>query len=94
MEKPGGEYDEKLLAKARNAVSLRAVVAGYLVYLGYTLIRDHLCGTSTLTPWLAWAAGLGFCAAGAAFGLYAWKRYRAALKEAELPPREQPSQQS
>ena len=85
MEKTKPEYDEQQLSRAKGAAFLRAAVAGYLIYLGYTLLRDHLRGTSTLEPWIAWAAGLGFIAAGAAFGLYVWKRYRAAREEARLP---------
>ena len=89
MEKWKSEYDELSRAKARSTATLRGVVACYLVYLGYTLIRDLLRGSSTLPLWAAWAAGLGFCTAGAAFGLFAWKRYRAALEAAKLPPREE-----
>ena len=89
MENWRSEYDELSLAKARSTAILRGVVAGYLVYLGYTLIRDLLNGSSTLPLWAAWAAGLGFCIAGAAFGLFAWKRYKIALEAAKLPPREE-----
>ena len=56
---------------------LRAAVAGYLIYLGVTLIRDRLNGKSAMAPWLAWACGTVFVLAGAAFGWFAWRRYRA-----------------
>ena len=48
-----------------EVAALRAVVAGYLLYLGGSLIWDLLKGSSTLPPALAWAAGLGSGTAGA-----------------------------
>ena len=84
------EVDEQRLSRAKAAAFLRSAVAGYLIYLGYTLLRDYLRGSSTLEPWIAWAAGLGFIAAGAAFGVFVWKRYRAAAEEARLPREEEP----
>jgi TRAP-type C4-dicarboxylate transport system permease small subunit len=88
MDHQQGKYDEALRSKAIGTSAIRAVVAGYLVYLGYTLIRDWLRGGSTMSPWVAWGIGLLFCIGGAAFGLYTWKQYRAALKAAELPAEE------
>ena len=89
MDKQKPEYDELKLSRAKSSAFLRGAVAAYLVYLGYSLIRDHLRGSSTLSPGISWAAGLGFCAAGLLFGLFTWKRYRAAMAEAELQHREQ-----
>ena len=62
---------------AAGMVILRAAVAGYLIYLGYMLIRDHLNGKSTLAPWLSWLFGVLFILAGAGFGWFTYKRYRA-----------------
>ena len=69
---------------------LRAIVAGYLIYLGYSLIRDHLKGISSMAPWLSWACGLFFIAAGAAFGFYTWRSWRAAREAAQ--PSEEPGE--
>lgn len=66
---------------------LRAVVAGYLVYLGYSLIREQLKGSSAMVPWFAWACGLLFVVSGLAFGWYTWKTWRAASEAA--PPEEE-----
>jgi TRAP-type C4-dicarboxylate transport system permease small subunit len=60
---------------------LRAGVSAYLIYLGYSLIRDQLDGSSTLAPWLSWASGVFFVLAGLCFLFYAWKRYRAETKQ-------------
>ena len=60
---------------------LRAGVAAYLIYLGYSLIRDHLNGSSTLAPWVSWGFGVFFMLAGAGFAWYAWKRYRKDTQE-------------
>ena len=86
MDDKAFEYDTAKRTKANNLAGLRAVVAGYLVYLGFSLIRDLLRGTSTLSPAFAWAAGLGFIAAALAFGFYAWKLWKRELAAAKLPP--------
>ena len=62
--------------RAVNFFALRAAVAAYLIYLGFDLFRAYLIGASTLSPALAWICGPGFMAAGAAFILYSWRRYR------------------
>ena len=84
MREEKAEYDLQRRSRAGTTLSLRAIAAGYLIYLGWTLVRDLLNKSSTMTPWIGWAAGLGFAAAGAAFGWYAWRRYQADLKAARL----------
>jgi hypothetical protein len=69
-------------SKAVNMATLRAVVAGYLVYLGGSLIYDLLKGQSSMSSAVAWALGLLFIAAGLGYGLYIWKRWRADSSEA------------
>ncbi len=88
MDHRKGRYDEAQRARALSVTTMRAVVAGYLVYLGVSLFRDYLRGDSTLSPLAAWASFLGFCVGGLLFGLYTWKRYQAALEAAKLPPEE------
>ena len=85
MGEKGCEYDMAKRTKASNFAVLRALVAAYLAWLGFSLIRDHLRGTSTLPPILVWAAGLGFIIAALAFGLYTWKLWRWELEAAKLP---------
>ena len=70
-------------AKARNHGILRGVVAGYLVYLGGSTIYDLLRGTSTLSPVLGWTVGPLFVIAGAAFGWFTWRRWKADEREVE-----------
>ena len=74
------EVDARRGSRAGTTLSLRAVAAGYLIYLGWTMVRDLLNGSSTLPVWLSWTAGIGFAAVGAAFGWYSWKRYQADMK--------------
>ena len=69
--------------KARNHGILRGVVAGYLVYLGGSTIYELLRGTSSLSPVLGWIAGPLFVIAGAAFGSFTYRRWKADEKEVE-----------
>jgi TRAP-type C4-dicarboxylate transport system permease small subunit len=62
--------------KSVNMAALRAAVAAYLIYLGWSLIWDRLNGKDSLTPVLAWLAGLAFLLGGAAYGWYTWRRWR------------------
>ena len=94
MDDKAYEYDMAKRTKANNLAVLRAVVAGYLIYLGYGLIRDLLRGTSTLSPAFAWAAGLGFIAAALAFGFYTWRLWRRELAAAKLPKQAEDAAQS
>lgn len=77
MNKYGEEPVSQKRSKAMNLASLRAVVAAYLVYLGSSLIVDHLRGSSTLSPVFVWLVGLVFITAGIVFGFYVWRHWRA-----------------
>lgn len=67
----------QMRTKAINLATLRAVVAGYLIYLGASLIYDLLKGRTSLSPALSWSMGLLFIAAGVGYGLYVWRRWQA-----------------
>jgi hypothetical protein len=81
--------------RAVNFFALRLAVAGYLVYLGFDLLRGYLAGGSTLSPLLAWICGPGFMAAGLVFALYSWRRYKrertAAPERGEAPETDEAS---
>ena len=69
--------------RAIAMASLRAVVAGYLIYLGGKLIYDFLNGKSEIIPWMVWVFGPLFIVAGLAFGFYTWRRYQKEKLEAQ-----------
>jgi len=66
---------------------LRGFVAAYLLYLGWKLITSGGDGAS-FPPIVGYVAGGLFAVGAVAFGCYAWKRYRADLRDAELTPEE------
>ena len=84
MDEKNCEYDSAKRTRATNTAVLRAIVAAYLAYLGFDLLRDWIRGTSTLSPAFAWTVGLGFIAAAIAFGFYTWKRWKQELEAAAL----------
>ena len=61
---------------------LRAAVAVYLIYLGFTVIRNSYEGGTTMSPTLAWLFGILFMAAGGAFAWFTWRRFRKESAEA------------
>lgn len=72
------EYDIQKRAQAGMKATFRGVVAVYIAYLGYKLIRDA-AGFWTV------AAGVFFIAAAIGFGVYTWKRWHIDLEAAHLP---------
>lgn len=64
---------------------LRGLVSAYLLYLAFRLAS----GGSELSPLVRALVCVLFLAGGALFGLYTWKQYRTALKEAELTDEEE-----
>ena len=85
-KEPRFQYDIQKRARAGTSGTLRAAVALYILYIGYTLLRDTMAGVSSLPAWLGWLAGLVFMGAAVAFGVYTYRRYRAELAAAKLPP--------
>lgn len=78
-------YDFTKRTRAVNAATLRAVVAVYIAYLGWSIIRGVRDGGTTMSPALGWALGIAFIAAAVAVLVYTWKRWRAELEAARLP---------
>lgn len=79
------EYDPQKRARAVTAATLRAAVALYIVYLGWSIIKGVREGGTTMAPWLGWTAGLLFIAAALGFAFYAWKRFLREQEAACLP---------
>lgn len=72
------EDDAARKSRAGNRAALRLAVAAYLLYLGYSILRDMLTGISSLSPVLGWTAGMAFIVCGLLFGWYSWKRWKEA----------------
>ena len=85
MDDKAYEYDAAKRTRANNLAVLRALVAAYLAWLGFSLIRDCLRGASTLSPAFAWTVGLVFIAAALAFAFYIWRQWKRELAAARLP---------
>ena len=85
MDEKAFEYDAAKRTRANNLAVLRALVAAYLAWLGFSLIRDCVRGASTLSPAFAWTAGLVFIAAALAFGFYIRRQWKRELAAARLP---------
>ena len=87
------EYDMQKRAHAITGATLRAVVAFYIGYLGYNIIKGVREGTTTMAPWIGWTAGLFFLAAALGVCVYAWLRYRQDVEAARLPLNEEAAEE-
>lgn len=74
----------------RMRMTFGAIVAAYLIYLGYSLLKGYFAGEEGIPGWAAILFGAIFIIAGAGYILYQLKLYREfkAADEAEeaLPP--------
>ena len=87
MSNNSKEYNVIRKNRANVSAVLRGAVACYLLYLGVQIAMG--AGKDPSFPvWAAWVLGGFFFLAGAAFGVYTWRRYRADLKAAELTEEE------
>ena len=74
-EKNRVEYDVQRRARAGTGATLRALVAGYLVYLAWQIVKGVRSGETSMSPAVGYAAAAFFLAAllsPTAFGLAVW----------------------
>ena len=83
------EYDIQKRARAGTAATFRALVSVYLIYLGWTVLKGVLNGSSAVPAWAGWLTAVVFTAAAAAFGVYTWKTWRRDLEAARFPAEEE-----
>ena len=81
-------YNEQKRSRASITAVLRAIVAFYLAYLGWTIAQNSGGADTTMQPWMGWSICAVFTVAAIGFGVYTMKRYQADLKAAELPEEE------
>lgn len=81
------EYDIQKRAKAGTRATLRAVVSLYLIYMAYLIVKALGKDSPIPLPVGYGIAGI-FVAAGIAFGVYTYRRYRIDLADARLTPKD------
>ncbi|MBQ3702913.1 MAG: hypothetical protein II885_09160 [Oscillospiraceae bacterium] len=79
------EYDIQKRARAGTRATLRAVVAGYLIYLAWQIVKGVRTGITTMSHGVAYAAAAFFTLAAIAFVVYLVRTWRADLEAARLP---------
>lgn len=68
-------------------LTLRALVALYLLYLTKGIVESAVKKTSPLPLWVTVLVSAVFLLASVAFGIYAWREYKKSLA-GEGPPRD------
>ena len=91
------KYNQQKLNRAITGVSLRVVVAGYIIFIAVNVINGTKSETSTIPEWVGSLIGALFIAASAGFIIYAVISFGKALQNARLDaeevPEEKPSPQ-
>ena len=79
------EYDIQRRARAGTGATLRALVAGYLLYLAWQIVKGVRAGETSMSPALAYTAAAFFAIAALSFVVYLIRRWRADVEAARLP---------
>ena len=79
------KYDTRKRARADNIAAIRALVAGYLAYLAWQIVKGVRTGESTMTPAVGYAIAALFVLAAAAFTVYLIRQWRLETEAARLP---------
>lgn len=90
QENHRAEYDVQRRARAGTGATLRALVAGYLLYLAWQIVKNVRTGETTMTPAVAYAAAAFFVLAAAAFVVYLIRHWRVEVEAARLPETDSP----
>ena len=88
-EKNRVEYDVQRRARAGTSATLRALVAGYLVYLAWQIVKGVRTGETSMSPTVGYAAAAFFLLAALAFAVYLIRRWRREVEAARLPAAEE-----
>ena len=92
------QYNQQELNRAITSVTLRIVVAGYIIFIAINVINGTKSETSTIPSWVGTLIGFLFIAAAAGFILYSiltfLKAKQAARLDAEEVPEEKPAQKT
>lgn len=84
MGKRNADYDEVKRARAGGIATLRALVAGYMAYLAWQIVKGVRSGESTMAPAVGYAAAAFFLLAAAAFAVYLIRQWRLEVEAARL----------
>ena len=85
MGKRNADYDEVKRARAGGIATLRTLVAGYMAYLAWQIVKGVRSGESTMAPAVGYAAAAFFLLAAAAFAVYLIRQWRLEVEAARLP---------
>ena len=84
MGKRNADYDEVKRARAGGIATLRALVAGYMAYLAWQIVKGVRSGESTMAPAVGYAAAAFFLLAATAFTVYLIRQWRLEVEAARL----------
>lgn len=88
-----GKYNQQKLNRAITSVTLRIVVAGYIVFIAFNVISGTRSETSSIPAWAGSLIGGVFIAAAAGFIIYSILTFRKALSNARLDAEEVPKEE-
>lgn len=84
-EKNRVEYDVQRRARAGTSATLRALVAGYLVYLAWQIVKGVRSGETSMSPAVGYTAAAFFLLAALVFAVYLIRRWKKEVEAARLP---------
>ena len=85
------KYDMEAVGRAGTRLVLRLAVAGYLVYLAWSILSGALSGETTIPPWGSWAIAAAFTLFALFFSIYSLREFLRTKKASVFP--EQPPEE-
>lgn len=83
------KHDMAMMSRAGTSLTLRVVVAAYIIYLAWKVLSAVFRGGSPIPLWCAWLIFSVFLAAAVLFCLFSLKQYLKTRKAAEIRSPEQ-----
>ena len=74
--KNGQDDNNRIPPNPNTRIMVGVIVSGYLMYLGYSLIKGYMQGEGGIPAWTAILFGLLFIGAGLGYIVYSLKMYR------------------
>lgn len=87
------QYNQQMMNRAITSVTLRIVVAGYIVFIAINIINGTKSESSSIPAWVGSLIGYVFIAGAAGFVIYAIRSFLKARGNARLDKEEQPKEE-
>lgn len=81
-------YNTAKKANAYTRLSMRVLVAAYIIYMAVKMILGAMAGETTMPLWASWSFAIFFSVLAVLFIVFSLRRLKADIADAEIKPEE------